>query len=476
MPFKKLGLIEPLVRATRTQGYTIPTAIQEEAIPHVIDGRDLIGCAQTGTGKTAAFALPILQLLHDQAVQADPTRNKRPIRSMVLTPTRELAAQIADSFNTYGRHSGLRHAVIFGGVNQRPQCDALRKGVDILVATPGRLLDLMNQGYVDLRSVEIFVLDEADRMLDMGFLPDVRRVIKQLPARRQTLLFSATMPPAIRQLTDTIQTKPVMVRIATKSVEADTVEQGIYFVKQTIKPQLIRQLLNEPEHTRTLVFCRTRRIVDRIAKKLKRADIHVEVIHSDKTQNARTRALESFKTGRVRVLVATDIAARGLDVEDISHVINYDLPDTAETYVHRVGRTGRATAFGKAISFCSPDQRDRLHDIEKLLGKSIPVYKVDFEALDALEPLEPKPKTPEKSSRPASRSNASEPNRSKRKPGPAKTPKRAQNTRNRDSSDRKQDADNQGGNRRPRPNSTGPKSFARPRRATRSGDGRSATA
>ena len=430
MPFKKLGLIEPLVQATCTQGYTIPTAIQEEAIPHVIDGRDLIGCAQTGTGKTAAFALPILQLLHAQTGHAGSTPKKRSrntpdrsIRSMVLTPTRELAAQIGDSFNVYGRNSGLRYTVIFGGVSQHPQCEALGKGVDILVATPGRLLDLMNQSYVDLSRVEIFVLDEADRMLDMGFLPDVRRVIKQLPARRQTLLFSATMPAAIRDLADTIQNKPVMVKVATKSIEADTVEQGLYFVDQTTKPQLIRQLLNDPEQTRTLVFCRTRRIVDRIAKRLKRADIHVEVIHSDKSQNARTRALDNFKTGRTRVLVATDIAARGLDVEDISHVINYDLPDTAETYVHRVGRTGRATACGKAISFCSPEQRDRLNGIEKLLGKRIPVQEVDVEALNALKPLAPRPP------KPARKPYASKPGRAKRKPAPAKASRRSRNTR-----------------------------------------------
>jgi ATP-dependent RNA helicase RhlE len=378
MPFRQLSLIEPLLRAIHSEGYTIPTAIQKQAIPYVLAGKDLLGCAQTGTGKTAAFALPILQRLLANPLPAKPgakgpDSHGRPIRALILTPTRELAAQIGESFRVYGQHTGLRQTVIFGGVGQRPQEQALRKGIDILVATPGRLLDLMNQRLLSLGRVEIFVLDEADRMLDMGFIHDIRRVIAVLPTHRQTLMFSATMPREIRSLADMILQKPVEVKIATESPAADTVGQTLYHVESGVKPVLLEHLLQDPAITRALVFTRTKHGADKVVKRLCRAQIAAEAIHSNKSQNARTRALDNFKKGATRVLVASDIAARGLDVDNISHVINYDLPHESETYVHRIGRTGRAGLQGLAISFCSGDQRDLLRDIERLLGRKIPV-------------------------------------------------------------------------------------------------------
>jgi len=379
MPFKTLRLIQPLLNAVQSEGYTIPTAIQQEAIPYVLEGRDLLGCAQTGTGKTAAFALPILQRLHGHATtpkssgRAGAASHSRPIRALILTPTRELAAQIGESFRVYGQHVGLRHTVIFGGVKQGPQTHALHRGVDILVATPGRLLDLLNQRLLSLHDVEIFVLDEADRMLDMGFIHDIRRVIAQLPARRQTLMFSATMPREIRALAETILQKPVQVKVAGKSPAADTVKQALYFVDPPSKPALLEHLLQDAQITRALVFTRTKHGADKVVRRLGRAAIVAEVIHSNKSQNARMRALANFKAGKTRVLVASDIAARGLDVENISHVFNYDLPNVAETYVNRIGRTGRAGARGQAISFCSEEQRDDLREIERLLGEAIPV-------------------------------------------------------------------------------------------------------
>ncbi len=383
MPFKTLRLIEPLLRAVQSEGYVIPTAIQTQAIPHVLEGRDLMGCAQTGTGKTAAFALPILQLLCGTKPPKPPrpagrggsAGPSRPIRSLILTPTRELAAQIGESFRVYGQHTGLRHTVIFGGVRQGPQTQALHRGVDILVATPGRLLDLLNQRLLNLAGVEILVLDEADRMLDMGFIHDIRRVIAQIPARRQTLMFSATMPGEIRTLANTILNNPAYVKVAADSPAADTVKQAIYFIDPDGKVPLLTQLLQGPDITRALVFTRTKHGADKVVRKLLHADITAEAIHSNKSQNARTRALANFKAGKTRVLVASDIAARGLDVDDISHVINYDLPNVAETYVHRIGRTGRAGALGQAISFCSEEQRDDLYEIQRLLGKAIPVLQ-----------------------------------------------------------------------------------------------------
>jgi ATP-dependent RNA helicase RhlE len=397
MPFKTLRLIEPLLRAVQSEGYVIPTAIQTQAIPHVLEGRDLMGCAQTGTGKTAAFALPILQLLcgakpprqagtgHGpgprHSAHAGTAGPARPIRALILTPTRELAAQIDESFRVYGQHTPLRHTVIFGGVRQGPQTQALHRGVDILVATPGRLLDLLNQRLLSLGGVEILVLDEADRMLDMGFIHDIRRVIAQVPARRQTLMFSATMPDEIRSLANTILTNPVHVKVAAESPAADTVGQTLYFVDQYAKAPLLAHLLQDLRITRALVFTRTKHGADKVVRKLVQDDISAEAIHSNKSQNARTRALANFKAGKTRVLVASDIAARGLDVDDISHVINYDLPNVAETYVHRIGRTGRAGARGLAISFCSEEQRDDLHEIQRLLGKPIPVLQHSIKAV-----------------------------------------------------------------------------------------------
>ena len=397
MPFKTL--IQPLLRAVQSEGYTTPTAIQKLAIPHVLDGKDLLGCAQTGTGKTAAFALPILQRLHhaedssklDGRGGARRGRHVRPIRSLTLTPTRELAAQVGESFRTYGQHSGLRHAVIFGGVSQRAQVDALRRGVDILVATPGRLLDLLGQKLLSLQHVEVFVLDEADRMLDMGFIHDIRRVIAQIPARRQTLLFSATIPREIRSLAGTLLDDPVHVKVAAESPAADTVRQSLYFIHPQSKTALLKHLLRGTTITRALVFSRTKHGADKIVRRLKKDAIAAEAIHSNKSQNARRRALENFKQGATRVLVASDIAARGLDVDDISHVINYDLPNVAETYVHRIGRTGRAGAHGQAISFCTEDQRDDLRGIERLLGKAIPVLEHSIPA-PAPQNAPPKPR------------------------------------------------------------------------------------
>jgi len=371
MPFNNLGLIEPLLRAVRSEGYTTPTLVQEQAIPPILGGKDLLGCAQTGTGKTAAFALPILQHLHRRA--GAPKRGRRPIRALILAPTRELAAQIDESFQVYGRHAGLRHTVIFGGVKQGPQERALRSGVDILVATPGRLLDLLNQRVLSLAHVEILVLDEADRMLDMGFIHDIRRVVAQVPARRQTLLFSATMPREIQALADSFLKRPVTVRVAPESPAVSTVQQSVYFVESHQKATLLEHLLGNAAVTRVLVFTRTKRGADRVVRRLSRGRIAAEAIHSNKSQNARTRALLNFKSGRTRVLAASDIAARGLDVDDISHVINYDLPREPETYVHRIGRTGRAGASGEAISLCSNEQRSHLRGIERLLGKDIPV-------------------------------------------------------------------------------------------------------
>ena len=385
MPFNRLRLIEPLLRAVQSEGYTIPTAIQQQAIPHVLEGRDLLGCAQTGTGKTAAFALPILQHLHRHAATPahghasaaghghSPAHVDRPIRALIITPPRELAAQIEESFRVYGQHTGLRHTVVFGGVSQSHQVQALRKGVDILVATPGRLLDLLNQRVLTLRGVEIFVLDEADRMLDMGFIHDIRRIVAQIPKKRQTLMFSATMPKEIRAMAGQMLTDPVEIRVPAESPAADTVQQVLYHVDQSSKLDLLGHLLKDAEMTRALVFTRTKHGADRVARRLARSGIACEAIHSNKSQNTRTKTLENFKRGRTRVLVASDIASRGLDVDDISHVVNYDLPHEPKVYVHRIGRTGRAGAKGQAISFCTGEQRAELRDIERLLGRSIPV-------------------------------------------------------------------------------------------------------
>jgi ATP-dependent RNA helicase RhlE len=366
--FEELQLIDPLLRAVRQEGYTRPTPVQSQAIPPAIAGRDVLGIAQTGTGKTAAFALPILQHLAKHA----PTRGQRPIRVLVLTPTRELASQIADAFTAYGRFTHARMAVIFGGVGQRPQELALREGVDVLVACPGRLLDLMNQGFVDLRALEVFVLDEADRMLDMGFLPDVRRVVAKLPAKRQTLFFSATMPPDIQQLADGLLKDAARVEVTPVATTAETVTQKLYFVEKGEKRALLAHLLRDPAMSRVLVFSRTKHGANRIAQDLEKTGEKAAAIHGNKSQGARERALEGFRKGTLRVLVATDIAARGIDVEEVSHVVNFDLPNVPETYVHRIGRTGRAGARGESISFCDTEEREYLVDIERLTRVRIP--------------------------------------------------------------------------------------------------------
>lgn len=366
MQFEDLKLIDPLLRAVRAEGYTTPTPIQEQAIPHALEGRDVLGCAQTGTGKTAAFALPILQRL-----SAAPRRD-RSIRVLVLAPTRELATQIGDSFRAYGRYTPSKQVTIFGGVGQNPQIEAIRRSPEILVATPGRLLDLMNQGFIKLDRVEILVLDEADRMLDMGFIHDVRRVIAAVPRKRQTLFFSATMPREIQALADNILTNPVQVAVTPIASTVDTIQQSVFFVDKKDKPALLEHLLADQAIKRTLVFTRTKHGANKVVAQLERVRIQAEAIHGNKSQSARERALSNFKSGRTRVLVATDIAARGLDVDDITHVINYDLPNEPETYVHRIGRTARAGASGVAFSFCDNDERPYLRDIERLIRLRVP--------------------------------------------------------------------------------------------------------
>ncbi len=369
MTFDQLGLIEPLLKALKAEGYTTPTPIQQQSIPIVLQNRDLLGCAQTGTGKTAAFALPILQILQEDN---KPGRAYRHIRALVLTPTRELAVQIDESFAAYGKYTGLQQQVIFGGVSQNAQTLALRYGTDILIATPGRLLDLMNQGYVHLDHLEVFVLDEADRMLDMGFIHDVKKVIRHLPEEKQTLFFSATMPPQIAQLADSLLYNPVRVEVAPVSSTAEKIDQSVYFVHKRDKMQLLLHLMQQHEIKRTLLFARTKHGADRIAKDLKKAGLRADAIHGDKSQVARQRALSDFKNGKLRVLVATDIAARGIDVDNLSHIINFDLPNVPETYVHRIGRTGRAGASGIALSFCDSEERPYLNDINKLINLKIP--------------------------------------------------------------------------------------------------------
>ncbi|MCY7331034.1 MAG: DEAD/DEAH box helicase [Saprospiraceae bacterium] len=370
MLFKELPIIEPILKALETEGYAHPTPIQEQSIPIILKSRDLLGCAQTGTGKTAAFAIPILQLLHQNRPSG---QNKRPIRSLILTPTRELAIQIAESFDAYGRHTVVRNQVIFGGVSQKKQTDELRQGTDVLVATPGRLLDLMNQGYVSLSHIEIFVLDEADRMLDMGFIHDVKRVIAKLPTKRQTLFFSATMPPEIATLASSILTDPIRVEVTPVSSTAEKVGQSMYFVNKADKKPLLIHLLQDKEIVSALVFTRTKHLANRVATDLTKAGIYAEAIHGNKSQTARQNALANFKSGRIRVLVATDIAARGIDVEELSHVINFELPNVPETYIHRIGRTGRAGLSGEAISFCEAEELPYLKDIQKLIGTVVPV-------------------------------------------------------------------------------------------------------
>ena len=370
MLFEQLNLIEPILKALKTEGYTTPTPIQEQAIPIVLAGRDLLGCAQTGTGKTAAFAIPMLQLMHQAKVAGNSVKG---IKALILTPTRELAIQIDESFAAYGKHIDLKHLVIFGGVSQGPQTNALRNGVDILIATPGRLLDLIEQRYINLSQIQLFVLDEADRMLDMGFIHDVKRIITKIPAKRQTLFFSATMPVEIAKLSNSILHNPAKVEVTPVSSTAETIQQSMFFVEKENKKHLLIHLLKDKAIQSALVFTRTKHGADKVVKELSRAGIGAEAIHGNKSQNARQRALGNFKSGQTRVLVATDIAARGIDVDNLSHVINFELPNVPETYVHRIGRTGRAGASGIAFSFCDMEEKEFLRDIQKLISTSVPI-------------------------------------------------------------------------------------------------------
>jgi len=370
MKFQDLKIIPQILEALNEEGYTTPTPIQQQSIPIVLTGTDLLGCAQTGTGKTAAFAIPILQLLHEQeAVFSD----KRKIRALIVTPTRELAIQINESFASYGRFLKLKHTVIFGGVPQNPQINALRNGVDILIATPGRLLDLIGQGFIRLSDVQLFVLDEADRMLDMGFIHDVKKLIKIIPDKRQSLFFSATMPPTIMQLASSILTLPEKVEVTPVSSTAETIQQEVYFIDKGNKTKLLIDILADKTIVSALVFTRTKHGADKVVKVLEKAKIKAEAIHGNKSQNARQRALSNFKDQSTRVLVATDIAARGIDISALAFVVNFEIPNIAETYVHRIGRTGRAGASGKAISFCDATEKGYWKDIEKLIQLKIPV-------------------------------------------------------------------------------------------------------
>ncbi len=372
MDFKDLKLIAPLLKALQSQGYTNPTPIQQKAIPAILQNKDLLACAQTGTGKTAAFALPIIQLLFQQEEAGTATNE---IKVLVLTPTRELAIQIEESFKDYGAYSGLKHLAVYGGVSQYHQVKNLQKGVDILIATPGRLLDLVMQRYISLKQIKIFVLDEADRMLDMGFINDVRKIVAKLPVQRQTLFFSATMPPDIVTLSQSILNNPIKIEITRVSSPAETVEQTVYFVEKSDKRSLLIHLLKNNEIESALIFTETKFGADKLCYALRKENINVQAIHGNKSQAERQKALSNFKNKNIRVLIATDIAARGIDIESLSHVINFELPNVPETYVHRIGRTGRAGTNGKAISFCGIEEKMLLRDIHKLIAYPIPVIK-----------------------------------------------------------------------------------------------------
>lgn len=372
MQFKELNIMPDIIKALEKENYDVPTPIQEEAIPVILSGRDLLGCAQTGTGKTAAFAIPTIQLLSEEKMTH---RAKQNIRALIVTPTRELALQIYESFNTYGKFTDLKCCVVFGGVSQKPQEESLKQGVDILVATPGRLLALIDQNIINIEHIKIFILDEADRMLDMGFIHDVKRIIAKTPLKKQTLLFSATMPPDIAKLASTILKNPAKIEITPVSSTVDTIEQYLYFVDKCNKKDLLLHILKDKNIDSALVFTRTKHGADRLMKQLARSGVIARAIHGDKSQGARQSALNNFKNKTLRILLATDIAARGIDIDELTHVINYDLPDIPETYVHRIGRTGRAGLGGTAISFCDFDEKGQLNDIEKLIGKKITEIK-----------------------------------------------------------------------------------------------------
>ena len=372
MSFENLNLIKPLKTALANEGYTIPTPIQEQAIPVILERKDLLGCAQTGTGKTAAFAIPILQILTEEK---DSGKSKRTIKALIIAPTRELAVQVGESFNAYGKYTGLKSAVIYGGVSQYPQTDKLRRGVDILIATPGRLLDLINQNYVKLSHIKLLVLDEADRMLDMGFIVDVKKILEKLPEKKQSLFFSATMPPEIVRLSNKILNDPVKIEIAPETKTVEAIKQGVYFVSRSDKKKLLIHILKNENVSSALVFTRTKRGAEIISRYLNDAKINTDAIHGNKSQGARQRALNNFKSQRTRVLVATDIASRGIDIEKLSHVFNYDIPDFSELYIHRIGRTGRAGLSGTALSFCDSEERYYLKEINKLIKIPIPVVE-----------------------------------------------------------------------------------------------------
>lgn len=381
MSFENLKLIKPILTALANEGYTTPTAIQQQAIPVILDRKDVLGSAQTGTGKTAAFAIPILQILSEEVNNNKsygiPSRSGRgkAIKALVITPTRELAVQVSESFSTYGKHTGLKNTVVYGGVSQKTQTDKLRQGIDILVATPGRLLDLVNQNYINLSQIKMLVLDEADRMLDMGFINDIKKIIGMLPEKRQTLFFSATMPSEIVRLANKILTNPVKIEIAPQSKTVEVIKQAVYFVSRPDKKNLLIHILKDENISSALVFTRTKRGADSVTKFLNAAKIHAAAIHGNKSQGARQQALNNFKSQRTRVLVATDIAARGIDIDKLSHVFNFDIPDQSETYIHRIGRTGRAGLEGTALSFCDAEERGSLRDINRMIKTSIPVIE-----------------------------------------------------------------------------------------------------
>ncbi|WP_082651987.1 DEAD/DEAH box helicase [Gorillibacterium timonense] len=423
MNFQDLKLIPPILKALAKENYTTPTPIQEQSIPAVLAGRDLLGCAQTGTGKTAAFALPILQLLNQQPVAAGPVRR---IRSLILTPTRELAIQIADNLKAYSSYTRIKSVVVVGGVSQKPQELALKQGTDILIATPGRLLDLVNQKHVDLQHIQILVLDEADRMLDMGFIHDVKRIIAKLPVKRQTLFFSATMPTEIANLVKSLLVNPVKIEIHPVSSTVDRIEQRLYKVDKENKPKLLKLLLQDSSIASALVFTRTKHGADRVVRDLTKAGISAQAIHGNKSQNARQTALGNFKSGATRVLVATDIAARGIDIEELSHVVNFNLPNIPETYVHRIGRTGRAGLSGVAISFCEAEELPYLKDIQKLTGKLIPEVKDHPYPMVNLEPVPTTDAAPQGGSRNARGRRGSDASRNQASPRPAKSGKKQQ--------------------------------------------------